>query len=114
VEEGEEEVEDREVEGVAEAEVSEAEEEEEEDGEEVVDLIIEVEVVEEGVGEGLEEVEGVGTDSLNWSNSRLIVSPILGIKMVTAIALADFYLPCHGRHPCLLWECLCTLPPCTR
>ena len=109
MEEGEEEVEDREVEGVAEAEVSEAEEEEEE-GEEVVDLIIEVEVVEEGVGEGLEEVEGVGTDSLNWSNSRLLVSPILGIKMVTAIALADFYL---WKAPCLLWECLCTLPPCT-
>ena len=111
MEEGEEEVEDREVEGVAEVEVSEAEEEEE--GEEVVDLIIEVGVVEEGVGEGLEEVEGDGTDSLNWSDSRLIVSPILGIEMVTAITCADFYLPCHGRHPCLLWECLCTLPPCT-
>ena len=110
MEEGEEEV-DREVEGAAEAEVEVSEAEEEEEEEEVVDLIIEVEVVEEGVGEGLEEVEGVGTDSLNWSNSRLIVSPILGIKMVPAIALAEFYLPCHGRHPCLLWECLCTLPP---
>lgn len=74
MEEGEEEVEDREVDGVAEAEV-EVSEAEEEEGEEVVDLIIEVE---EGVGEGLEEVEGDGTDSLNWSNSRLIVSPILG------------------------------------
>jgi hypothetical protein len=110
--EGEEEVEDKEAEGVAEAEVSEAEEEEEE-GVVVVDLIIAVEVVEEGVGEGLEEVEGDGTDSLNWSDSRLIVSPILGIKMVTAIACADFHLPCHDRYPCLLWECLCTLPPCT-
>jgi hypothetical protein len=55
-----------EVEGVAEAEVSEAEEEVEE-GEEAVDLIVEVEVAEEGVGEGLDEVEGDGTDSLNWS-----------------------------------------------
>lgn len=66
MEEGEEEVEDKEVEGVAEAEVSEAEEVEEEEGEEVVDLIIGVDVVEEGVGEGLEEVEEDGTDSLNW------------------------------------------------
>jgi hypothetical protein len=104
-------VEDREVEGVGEVEVSEAGEEEE--GEEVVDLISEVGVVEGGVGEGLEEVEGDGTDSLNWSDSRLIVSPILGIKMVTAIVCAYFYLSCHGRHPCLLWECPCTLPPCT-
>jgi hypothetical protein len=58
VEEGEEEVEDREVEGVAEVEVSEGEEEEE-----VVDLIIEAEVVEEEVGEVSEEAEEDGTDS---------------------------------------------------
>lgn len=57
-EEGEEEAEDREVVGVAGAEVSEAEEEVEEG--EVVDLII------EGVGEGLEEGVGDGTDSVNW------------------------------------------------
>jgi hypothetical protein len=101
VEEGEEEV-DREVEGVVEVEVSEAEEEEVE--EEVVDLIIEVVVVVvEGVGEGSEEVVGDGTDSLNWplvlnADSRLIMSPILGINKLNAIACAeDFYLPALAR-----------------